>query len=80
MEEAGEEQGKKTLERLETALQEIGCKKKVQERVLAKNWEDLTEEDFARIQNVGMQQNSYQKKWFPEEESFETAFFMNLDI
>ena len=22
----------------------------------------------------------YQKKWFPEEESFETAFFMNLDI
>ena len=80
MEEAGEEQAKKTLERLETALQEIGCKKKVQECVLAKNWEDLTEEDFARIQNVGMQQNSYQKKWFPEEESFETAFFMNLDI
>ena len=80
MKEAGEDGAKKTLQRLEEALQEIGCKKELRECVLAKDWEDLTEEDFARIEQAGAQQNSYQKKWFPEDQDFESAFFMNLEL
>ena len=54
------------------SLERIGCTRRIEKEVIAKDWDMLTEEDFAQIQNSGYQIESfsqtgrYRKGWIPD--------------
>ena len=48
--------------------------------MLAKDWDALTEEDFARIASCGMRQASCEKLPFDEHKAFSSAYFLELDL
>ena len=48
--------------------------------MLAKDWDALTEEDFARIASCGMRQASCEKLPMDEHKAFSSAYFLELDL
>ena len=66
---------------LKAALQSCRCSRTLGEGdVLAKDWDALTEEDFARIASCGMRQASCEKLPFDEHKAFSSAYFLELDL
>ncbi|MBQ9234119.1 MAG: GTPase (G3E family) [Lachnospiraceae bacterium] len=48
--------------------------------LLAKNWDELTKDDYERIENSGYKAYPYEKKITMDDNSFDALFFMNLDM
>ena len=78
---AGEARSAAAVAHLKAALQGCRCSRTLgEEDVLAKDWDALTEEDFARIASCGMRQASCEKLPFDEHEAFSSAYFLELDL
>lgn len=79
--EASEERQRQTLEHLNRALEHAKCSRYIQpEHVIRKDWNDLTDEDYARIAAAGYEHASYVKQDVGEHGAFDSIFFMNLKI
>lgn len=48
--------------------------------LLAKDWNELTKDDYELIENCGYKAYSYEKKISMDDNSFDAFFFMNLDM
>lgn len=69
------------LERLNRALEAAHCSRKIGNNdVIQKDWEELTEDDFARIASCGYRTESYEKMDFEEKEVFQSLYFLNRPI
>ena len=78
---AGEERSAAAIAHLKAALQGCKCSRALgAQDVLAKDWDALTETDFARIAACGMRQASCEKLHFDEHEAFTSAYFLELNI
>ena len=78
---AGEERSAAAIAHLKAALKSCKCNRALGEGdVLAKDWDALTEEDFARIASCGMRQASCEKLHFDEHEAFTSAYFLELNL
>lgn len=67
-----------TLAHLSRSLEKFKCKKNLRGLVLCKEWERLSEEDFADILNCGYCIEDYDKLWFENDEVFDSVYFMNV--
>ena len=76
---ACEEQENRIISHVNRSLERIGCTRRIGEEVIAKDWDMLTEEDFAQIQNSGYQIESFRRPEGTEKDGFQTLYFMNLN-
>ncbi len=75
------EQIEGTIRHINRAMERNGCSLRLQEdMVLAKDWKDLTKEDFKRIMDCGSRPADYVKRSFGGENGFQSLFFMNLTL
>ncbi len=66
---------------LNRAMADIGCKRVLSDsEVLQKAWDALTEQDFERISGCGAVQADYRKQHFDEDDTFQSLYFMNLQM
>lgn len=69
-----------TLELINRSLGEIRCQRRfTAENILAKPWDDLTDEDFDRIESCGCASEGY-VKLPPDSGDFRTLYFMNSSL
>lgn len=79
--EPAEEASARVLAHLNRALAGIQCRRQFQPSdFLAKQWDDLTPEDFAAIQNAGYRSSSYVKQFHMETLQSEVHYFMHVRI
>ena len=79
--EASQEEISETLAHVNQTLESVHCKRRfTREEVLAKDWETLTDEDFERIFSSGYVMEDFEKKYFDEKDSFQSLYFMNMEI
>ena len=79
--EASEEEISETLDHVNQALESVHCQRRfTREKVLAKDWEALTDEDFERIFSSGYVMEDFEKKYFDEKDGFQSLYFMNMEI
>ncbi len=75
-----DERLKASVTHLKRALQKTGCSRDVEDAILCKPWEQLTDADMERIVNCGRQDASFEKYWFDQEKEFQTLYFMNRPL
>ena len=76
---ACEEQENRIISHVNRSLERIGCTRRIEKEVIAKDWDMLTEEDFAQIQNSSYQIESFRRPEGTEKDGFQTLYFMNLN-
>ena len=72
-----------TTKHLNNALKKVKSKRNISvdtDEMIAKKWDDLTDEDYELIDNSGYKTESFEKKISMDDNSFEALFFMNLDM
>ena len=77
---ATEEEIEKTLAHLERAEKSIHCNASVGKRILCKNWDELTEEDFLFLMNCGYALADYVKTIAGKPVHFQSLSFLNPEL
>ena len=74
---ASKEERKALEEQLNRALEKARCSRRLslEREILCRDWEELTDKDFARIASCGWVAADYVKR---DTESFDSLFFMNV--
>ena len=81
VQEAEKEQVLGIKNHLERALDSVQCKRRFQENeIIAKDWDTLTDEDFARIASCGWKPADYRKMDLDPKKTFSSLYFMNLKM
>lgn len=77
--QAGPERAAAALARLDQALEAVGCARRFAsgQDVLAKDWAELTGDDFARLAGCGWRQSRFAKR--QAEAGFASLALLNLD-
>lgn len=81
--EASKEQIKKTVAHINNALKKVKCDRKyelLERDLLAKSWDELTDDNYEIIEKSGYKAYSYEKKISMDDNDFDALFFMNLDM
>lgn len=65
-----------TMEHLKRAAMQVKCKKEMDELVLAKDWDVLTDEDYAKLTHCGYSFSDYVKMHGQTQASFETIYLL----
>ena len=71
------EEREATVRHMDQALRAVKCGKEVRSRVLDKDWEQLSDSDFARIMNSGADSHSFVKRGTTDDTDFRSLYFMN---
>ena len=66
-----------TVRHMEQALLQVQCQKDLRGRLLDKDWDALTDSDFARVQHSGVDSQSFVKRGTTDGSGFRTLYFMN---
>lgn len=74
-----EEQIRKTVEHLNRALEGVHCSRRLGEDVLCRDLEALDARDCEALLTCGYRTEAYEKQYF-QGESFETLYFMELEM
>ena len=77
---ATEGEKEQSLAHLERALKMIRCLPPEEERILAKNWNDLEEGDFRRLMNCGCRVADYVKSIAGRADGFQSLPFLGLSL
>lgn len=77
---AANEDIQRTKAHLNRALQRIRCERRIEDEVLCKPWDLLTQEDWKRISSCGYVMKSYEKSVFEEEHGYSSLYFMNVHM
>ena len=78
--EADEQQLEQTIEHLNRAMAQIGCKRKFVTDVLRKGTPQLTDKDLQELSRCGYVYENYQKMDLSEQNGFESLYFMNITM
>ncbi len=78
---ASEEEIGRTIRHIHRAMEHFSCRRTFGENeFLAKNWDDLTDDDFEHLKNCGFQTADHTKLAAGGEEGFGSLSFMNLSL
>lgn len=77
---ATKEKINETVTRLNLALEQFQCKRKISENVFCKEWGQMDQSDFADISSCGYTDDFMTKLWFEQENAFDSLYFMNVDL
>ena len=77
---AAPEQKERSLAHLQDALRRIHASPIPAERILDKNWSELTEEDFRRLSSCGSHPSDYVKSLLEQSGGFQSLSFLNLPL
>lgn len=77
-EEASKEEIECTVSHLNRALEQIQCKRRLDQEILRKDGKELVEDDFAKILKCGYIAENYRKMDLEEGKGFESLYFMEL--
>jgi len=82
VDESTQTQIRHTVEHLNSALKMIKCDRvfSLGESVVAKEWQNWTREDFAKIATAGYAKYSFEKKFSMDDNGFDSLFFMNVQL
>jgi G3E family GTPase len=69
-----------TISHLKTAAEKAKLDKNIDSIVFAKDWKDLTDDDFDRISNSGYSTHSYIKKLGTDDAAYKTLYFLELPM
>lgn len=75
-EEVTEEEMQATITHLNRALKKVHCDRRLDQEIIRKGSPELTDADFAKLQQCGYVQENYQKMDLTEENSFDTVYVM----
>lgn len=79
-EEATKEEIENTIRHLNRALEQVHCGRVLDQEIMRRNGEELTEQDFDEILNCGYVIESYQKMDMENHEVFDSLYFMNVKM
>ena len=79
-EEATKEQIENTIEHLNRALEQVQCKRRLDQEIMRKDGAELSEEDFDKILKGGYVAENYRKMDIDEKKGFDSLYFMELKI
>lgn len=77
--EASEEEIKNTIAHMNRAMEQVHCKRRFNQDVLCKDWNDFSEDDFEDILHSGYVVEDYVKA-YDNEAGYSTLYFMNVRI
>ena len=77
--ETTEPDQKNAVDHLNRALEKIGCKRQF-DKVFAKDWDKLTDEDFKQLLSCGYHMENYRKPDLTQEKTFQSLYFMNMHL
>lgn len=66
------------IDEINSALEGVNCRRKINDIVIAKNWDDFTEDDFNKILNCGYELNDFKKSRFNG--GYSSVYFLNPGI
>ena len=78
--EATESDIERTKAHLNKAMESVHCDRRFEREIFAKDWNQLSDADFKRIQSAGYVGADYEKKDIAEEDAFQSLYFMNLTM
>lgn len=78
--EATPEEMDRTVERLNKALEQVKCKRRLDKEVIRKGIPDLQEQDLQELAACGYVSESYIKMDLGDFKGFDSLFFMNIEI
>lgn len=68
------------IDHINLSLEKCKCPRKIEKEVLSTDWEQLQDQDFEQLASCGCVHQDYQKLWFEQNESYQSVYFMNLQI
>lgn len=74
---ATEAEKEATVRHMEQALLQVQCQKDLRGRLLEKDWDVLTDSDFARVMHSGYDSQSFVKRGTTDDSGFRSLYFMN---
>ena len=78
--EATESDIERTKAHLNKAMEAVHCDRRFEREIFAKDWNQLSDADFKRIQSASYVGADYEKKDIAEEDAFQSLYFMNLTM
>ena len=70
----------RTTDHLNRAMESVGCSRRFGSDVIACDWDDLTDADFARIMDSGYLPESYVKRHEALDGAFRSLYFLNRSL
>lgn len=67
-----------TVTYLNDMMKQFHCKRRFQNEIVDKDWNNLTAQDFDKILRCGYVTESLEKLWFEEKDAFQSLYFMNM--
>lgn len=74
---ATEDEQEATVRHIGSALKKAKCEKSLENRVIAKDWDDFTDSDFERVMNCGYESQSFVKRGTTDDSGFSSQYFLN---
>ncbi|WP_167956780.1 GTP-binding protein [Anaerosporobacter faecicola] len=78
--QSSEEQIRTTTKYLSNLLNKYRCDRNIENSIFAKNWDELSGEDFQLLMNSGWVDASYRRLSVDQEDAFTSLFFMNMNL
>ncbi|MBR1901045.1 MAG: GTPase (G3E family) [Lachnospiraceae bacterium] len=78
--EASGEQIARTIEHVNRAMERFGCGRRFGKDVIAKDWKDLTDDDYRDLTLCGFRMEDHSKLEAVREGGFGSLYYMNLDL
>ena len=78
--DASEEDMIRTTDHLNRAMESVGCSRRFGSDVIACDWDDLTDADFARIMDSGYIPESYVKRHEALDGAYRSLYFLNRSL
>lgn len=78
--EASQDDIDNTICHIYQALKQVHCTRCFDENIICKNWDDMTDDEFAVIKACGYEQANYVKLRFQQEDIFNVLYFMNIHL
>lgn len=78
--DASEEDMIRTTDHLNRAMESVGCSRRFGSDVIACDWDDLTDADFARIMDSGYLPESYVKRHEALDGVYRSLYFLNRSL
>lgn len=77
---AGESAANRAAALINAVLKNRGSRRRFTDDVTAKNWDELTDEDFEKIENCGYYSPDFTKTQTTDDSGFKSLYFMELKI
>lgn len=67
-----------TVSYLNGMMEQFHCKRRFENAILDKDWNNFTAQDFEEILHCGHVSESFEKLWFEQKDAFQSLYFMNM--